>query len=449
MSTIIKRILLSLSILLINIQVVFSAELPQEIKAELIKKLDTNSLVVYTEDKEIITSQEHGLIPLLNYIENNSFKNTYAFDKTVGKAAAMLYVYADADYVYAKTISKPAIKVLKKHKINYEAENIINEIPNSSNTDICPFEKLVKNINNPTQAYGAIYKKINPNTPVVYFTPNITSNELVKMYDVLGVNLKKKVAVKLHSGEPGGNNFLKPNFVAPLIQRVNGTIVECNTAYEGRRNTTEKHREAIKEHGFDKIAKIDIMDADGELILDIPNGKQIKKNYVGKNIEKYNSMLVLSHFKGHQMGGFGGALKNLSIGVASSYGKKYIHGAGNPEKMWTCEKNKFLESMADADKSVMDYFGKEIVFINVMNNMSVDCDCNKNPSPVEMKDIGILSSIDPVALDKACIDLVYNSNDKGKKSLIERIESRNGTHTIDAAQDLNVGTKKYFLIKMK
>ncbi len=444
-----KKLLLALTLFTINVSFAFCADLPADIKQNLIKELETNSLVVYTKDKEIITSKEHGLIPLTNYIENNSFHETYAFDKIVGKAAALLYAYGDADYVYAKTISKPAIKVFKDYNIKYEAEKIVEEIPNRTKTDICPFEKLIKDVNNPTQAYGMIYKKMNPDYSVVYFTPNITSDNLVKMYEILGVNLKKEVAVKLHSGEPGGNNYLKPDFVKPLVKSVNGTIVECNTAYEGRRNTTEKHKKTIKEHGFTKIAKVDIMDADGELVLNIPEGKQIKKNYIGKNIAKYNSMLVLSHFKGHQMGGYGGALKNLSIGVASSYGKKYIHGAGKPEEMWTCEKNKFLESMADADKSLMNYFGKEIVFINVMNNMSVDCDCNKNPSPVEMKDIGILSSIDPVALDKACIDLVYNSNDPGKKSLIERIESRNGTHTIDAAQDLNVGTKKYFLIKIK
>lgn len=446
---ILKLLLIIFCLFTINVSSAFCEEISTFLKQELIKELDKNSLVVYTKEKEVITSKEHGLIPLTSYIEKNSFKDTYAFDKIVGRAAALLYAYGDADYVYAKTISKPAIKVLKDYNIKYEAEKIVEEIPNKTNTDICPFEKLIKDVNNPTQAYGMIYKKINPEYSIVYFTPNITSENLVKMYDILGVNLKKEVAVKLHSGEPGGNNYLKPKFVKPLVKSVNGTIVECNTAYEGRRNTTEKHKKTIKEHGFTKIAKVDIMDADGELVLNIPEGKQIKKNYVGKNITKYNSMLVLSHFKGHQMGGYGGALKNISIGIASSYGKKYIHGAGNPEEMWTCEKNKFLESMADADKSIMDYFGKEIVFINVMNNMSVDCDCNKNPSPVEMKDIGILSSIDPVALDKACIDLVYNSNDPNKKSLIERIESRNGTHTIDAAQDLKIGTKKYFLIKVK
>lgn len=449
MGKILKKLFLTSVLFTLNVSFAFCVEISDEIKQNLIKELNSNSLVVYTQDKSVLTSKEHGLIPLMNYIEKNSFNNTCAFDKIVGKAAALLYVYGDADYVYAKTISKPAIEVFKKYNIKYEAENVIDEIQNRTNTDICPFEKLIQNIDNPTQAYGMIYKKTYPETSVVYFTSDITSENLIKLYEILGIELKEKTAVKLHSGEPGGNNYLKPKFVKPLVKRVNGTIVECNTAYEGRRNTTEKHKKTIKEHGFTKVAKVDIMDADGELILNIPDGKQIKKNYVGKNIVKYNSMLVLSHFKGHQMGGYGGALKNLSIGVASSYGKKYIHGAGKPEEMWTCEKNKFLESMADADKSIMNYFGNEIVFINVMNNMSVDCDCNKNPSPVEMKDIGMLSSVDPVALDKACIDLVYNSNDLGKKSLIERIESRNGTHTIDAAQDLNVGTKKYFLIKMK
>lgn len=449
MQNLFKKIFITLCFLSINTLFTCALELPNEIKQDLIEKLNTNSLVIYTQDKNIITSQEHNLTPLLNYIENNTLENSYAFDKTIGRAAALLYAYDNANYVYAKTISKPAIDVLKKYNIQFEAENIIDEIPNKTKTDICPFEKLIKNIDNPTQAYGMIYKKLHPDTSIVYFTHDITSDNLIKMYDVLGINLEKKVAVKLHSGEPGGNNYLKPNFVKALVKKVNGTIVECNTAYEGRRNTTEKHKIVIKEHGFNKIAKVDIMDADGEIALEIPEGKQIKKNYVGKNIKKYNSMLVLSHFKGHQMGGYGGALKNISIGIASSYGKKYIHGAGNPDEMWTCKKNKFLESMADASKSIIDYFGDRIVFINVMNNMSVDCDCNKNPTPVEINDIGMLSSIDPVALDKACVDLIYNSKDLGKKSLIERIESRNGTHTIDAAQDLNIGTKKYFLIEMK
>lgn len=448
MQKFIRCVFLALCTVAFNFSLAY-AELADNIKQDLIKKLDTNSLVVYTQNEETIISNEHDLSPLLNYIKNNSFDGTYVFDKTVGHAAALLYAYGEADYVYAKTISEPAIQIFKKHKIKFEAENIVPEIPNKANTDICPFEKLVKNVDNPTQAYGVIYKKMNPETSIVYFTPDITSENLVKMYDVLGVKLKRKVAVKLHSGEPGGNNFLKPNFVKALVKKVNGTIVECNTAYEGRRNTTEKHKVAIAEHGFTKIAPVDIMDADGEIILGIPQGKQIKQNYVGKNIKKYNSMLVLSHFKGHQMGGYGGALKNISIGVASSYGKKYIHGAGNPDEMWTCEQDKFLESMADASRSIVDYFGGEMAFINVMNNMSIDCDCNKNPTPPEIADIGILSSIDPVALDRACVDLVYNSDDEGRFSLIERIKSRNGEHTLDAAQDLKIGTKKYFLIKLK
>lgn len=449
MKNIIRNTALILTISFLGALPNYSAELKDSLKQSLIKQLETNSLIVYTENGEIVKSREHGLVPLLDYINDKNFKDTYVFDKTIGKAAALLYAYADADYVYAKTISLPAIKILNEYNIKYEAQNIVEDIPNKERTGVCPFEILVRETNNPSKAYGMIHKKIYPETSVVYFTHNISPEMLVEMYKILGKDLKKKVAVKLHSGEPGGHNFLKPNFVAPLVDEVQGTIVECNTAYEGRRNTTKKHKKAIKEHGFTEIAKVDIMDARRDMPLDIPEGKQIKKNYVGTHLKRYDSMLVLSHFKGHQMGGFGGALKNLSIGVASSYGKAYIHGAGEPDKIWTCEQNKFLEAMADADKSLMNYFGDEIVFVNVMNNISIDCDCNKNPAPPEMKDIGILSSIDPVALDRACVDLVYNSSDEGKKSLIERIEAKNGTHILQAAEDLNVGTQKYILIEIK
>ena len=417
-------------------------------KAKLIKELESVSLVIY-KDGQTTTSTEHGLTPLVSYLENDDFDDTFVFDKTVGRAAAYLYVYGDADYVYADTISKPAIEILKKNNIKYEYKKAVNEIKNKDNTDICPFEKLTKNAKNATQAYGLIYKKLHPETAIVYFTDDITPLELIKIYETNGKNLTGNVAVKLHSGEPGGHNFLPPEFVAPIVKHLKGTIVECNTAYEGRRNTTEKHIEAIKEHGFDKIAKVDIMDSEGQMALPVKNGKQIKVNYVGSHLKNYNSMLVLSHFKGHQMGGFGGALKNLSIGVASSYGKAYIHGAGKPEDIWTCEQDKFLEAMADADKSVMDYMKGNITFINVMRRMSVDCDCNNNPAEPEIADIGILASDDPVALDQACVDLVYNSKDKGKASLIERIESRHGIHTVEAAEALGVGVRKYKLIEMK
>ena len=424
------------------------SNISQKTKEFLMNKLKEHSLIIY-KDNNITTFDEHNLEPLLIYLNDNDFGNTCIFDKTVGKAAAMLYVYGDAKCVHANTISKSAIKILKKNNIKYEAKNIVSEIKNKKNTDLCPFEKLIKDVDNPTLAYGLIYKKTYPDTSIVYYTSDITSENLVKLYKLLDKKLPQKVAVKIHSGEPGGNNFLKPKFMKPLVKEVDGTIVECNTAYQGRRYKTEDHLKVMAEHGFTKIAKVDIMDSEGEFSIPVPDGLQIKQNFVGNNLKKYKSMLVLSHFKGHQMGGFGGALKNLSTGVASAHGKAYIHGAGDVNKLWTCEQNKFLEAMADADKSVIDYMNGNLSYINVMNNMSIDCDCNNNPTKPEIKDIGMLASIDPVALDKACLDLVYKSNDKGKQSLIKRIESKNGKHIIDSAEKLKIGTTKYHLIKME
>lgn len=279
----------------------------------------------------------------------------------------------------------------------------------------------------------------------VYFMKEISKENLVKIYDALNVKLPGKVAIKVHSGEEGNQNYLKPEFMQDIVKHVNGTIVECNTAYGGERNTTEKHRKLMENHGWSKLYNVDIMDAEGQIELPIPEGKVIKVNYVGKDIQNYDSMLVISHFKGHPMGGFGGALKNISIGVASSYGKAYIHGAGEPEKIWTADHDKFLESMADADKSIVDYFKENILFINIMCNMSVDCDCCAVAEDPCMQDIGILASTDPVALDQACIDLVYNSNDAGKDHFIERVESRNGVHTIEAAAEIGVGNREYEL----
>ena len=279
----------------------------------------------------------------------------------------------------------------------------------------------------------------------VYFTKEITPQAMIKMYEAMGVKLPGKVAVKLHSGEVGNQNFLRPDFMKPMIDYVQGTIVECNTAYEGKRNTTEAHWETMKLHGWTEIAKVDILDENGELELAVPNGRRIRKNYVGANIQKYDSMLVLSHFKGHPMGGFGGALKNISIGLASSHGKAYIHGAGNVEEIWTSDHDSFLESMADASKSVVDYFGDKIVYISVMKNMSVDCDCCAVAEDPAMGDIGILASTDPVALDQACLDLVYASKDPGRGHLLERIESRNGVHTVETAAALGVGSREYEL----
>jgi len=283
----------------------------------------------------------------------------------------------------------------------------------------------------------------------VYFTKEITKESVLRMYKVLEKELKGSVAIKVHSGELGNQNFIKPEMYEDIIKYLDATIVECNTAYEGARNTTEKHKELLDKHNWTKYYKVDLLDSEGpDLILDINEGKVIKKNYVGKNIKNYNSMLVVSHFKGHPMGGYGGALKQLSIGIASSYGKAYIHGAGVPENIWTANHDLFLESMADAAKSIVDYFEGNIAYINIMKNMSVDCDCCAKAEDPCMKDIGILSSTDPVAIDQACIDLIYNSNDEGKSHLIERIESRNGIHTIEASSKLNIGSREYELINI-
>ncbi len=284
----------------------------------------------------------------------------------------------------------------------------------------------------------------------VYFSRTITPEKVLELYKLLGKNLDGNVAVKLHSGEKGNQNFLRPDFWKPIIDYVNGTVVECNTAYNGERNTTEKHLKLISYHGWDKYFKVDLLDAEGpDMKLNIPNGKVIKENYVGKNIVNYDSMLVLSHFKGHPMGGYGGALKQLSIGVASSYGKAYIHGAGVPEKIWSSDHDSFLESMADAAKSIVDYFKGNIVYVNVMKNMSVDCDCCAVAQDPCIADIGILISDDPIAIDQACVDLVYACSDPGKPHLIERIESRNGVHTIEAAAKLGYGTREYEIVEVE
>ena len=282
----------------------------------------------------------------------------------------------------------------------------------------------------------------------VYFTKEISKDAVLRLYKTINFELKGNVCIKVHSGEPGNQNFLRPDFWREIINEVDGTVVECNTAYKGKRYTTEDHLETFKLHGWDEF-KIDIMDSSGpDLILDIPEGQVINKNYVGKNLANYDSMLVLSHFKGHPSGGYGGALKQLSIGIASSFGKAYIHGAGDNKKIWTSEQNAFLASMADASKSIVDYFKGNILYINVMKNMSVDCDCCAVAEDPCIKDIGILISTDPVAIDQACIDLVYSCNDERKSHLIERIESRNGIYTIECASKLGVGSREYELIEL-
>lgn len=285
----------------------------------------------------------------------------------------------------------------------------------------------------------------------LYFTRKITEDRLIDIYERLEITLPGKVAVKISTGEPGGHNFLNPNLIRGLVQKLNGTIVECNTAYNGKRNTEEDHLKAAQDHGFTQIAKVDIMDGEGEIAIPVIGGKHLNVNYVGKNLENYDSMLMLSHFKGHAMGGFGGALKNMSIGVASRCGKAWIHTAGltkNPNELWNNlpSQNDFLEAMAEADKAVIDYMNGKILYINVMNNLSVDCDCDSDPEDPCMKDIGILASTDPVALDQACIDMVWNSKDKGRNHFVERVERQNGRYILSYAEKMGVGSTNYELI---
>ena len=284
----------------------------------------------------------------------------------------------------------------------------------------------------------------------VYFSKTITPEKVLELYKLLGKELKGNVAIKVHSGEPGNQNFLRPDFWRPVVAHVGGTIVECNTAYEGGRDTTERHMQTFQKHGWSDLYTVDLLDAQGpDLELAIPGGKRIRKNFVGKDITNYDSCLILSHFKGHPMGGYGGALKQLSIGFASSYGKKYIHGVGDVNNFWGSDRTHFLEAMADAAGSVMELFQNQIVYVNVMKNMSVDCDCCAKAEDPCIADIGVLISLDPVAIDQACLDLVYSSDDPGKAHLIQRIESRNGVHTIEAAASLGLGSRDYELIPVE
>ena len=284
----------------------------------------------------------------------------------------------------------------------------------------------------------------------VYFSRTITGEKVLELFRMIEKELPGKVAIKVHSGEKGNQNFLKPDFWKPVIDHVGGTVVECNTAYDGQRNETGRHKQLLKDHGWNVHFPVDLMDAEGpDLELEIPGGKVIQKNYVGKNLVNYDSMVVLSHFKGHPMGGYGGALKQLSIGVASSYGKAYIHGAGEPEKIWTADHDLFLRSMADAAGCIVDYFKGNIIYVNVMKNMSVDCDCCAVAEDPCIADIGILVSTDPIAIDQACIDLVYASEDPGRDHLLKRIESRNGVLTIEAAAELGYGSREYELVEVE
>lgn len=283
--------------------------------------------------------------------------------------------------------------------------------------------------------------------PKVYMTKEITPESLIEMYKVLGREAKGKVAIKLSMGEPGGHNYLKPELVKDFVQSVNGIFIDANTAYGGKRSSTEDHLKTAEDHGFTAIAPVDILDAEGEIKLPVKGGKHIQEDIVGSHYSDYNFTIILSHFKGHAMGGFGGAIKNMSIGIASANGKRLIHSAGTSTTSWgNPEQNDFLEAMAEAAKAIADHCGDKIIYISVMNNLSVDCDCDSNPADPTMGDIGVLASLDPVALDKACVDQVYASPDHGSIHLIERMESRNGIHTLDYAEKIGVGSQKYELV---
>ena len=289
--------------------------------------------------------------------------------------------------------------------------------------------------------------------PAVYFIEEITPENLVRIYEALGRKAEGRVAVKVSTGEPGGHNFLQPTLIADLVHKVGGTIVECNTAYGGGRADTENHLKAAADHGFTSIADVDIMDADGEVALPVKGGRHLKEDFVGRNYLNYDFTVILSHFKGHAMGGFGGAIKNMSIGIASSKGKAWIHSAGKTKdqnKVWgdLPAQDDFLESMAEAAKAVADHCGDKILYISVANNLSVDCDCDSSPEDPKMGDIGILASLDPVALDKACVDMVRASKDHGKIHLIERIDSRHGMHTLDYGEKIGLGSQEYRLVRL-
>lgn len=291
-----------------------------------------------------------------------------------------------------------------------------------------------------------------PDSALVYMTTEISPEAIVKLYKALGREASGKVAVKISTGEPGGHNFLDPQLIAPFVDLVHGTIVECNTAYAGKRFTAEDHLKAARDHGFTAIAPVDIMDAEGEVKLPLTDGKHLKYDIVGSHYPNYDFTVILSHFKGHAMGGFGGAVKNMSIGIASGNGKMYIHSAGATETReggWkAAEQDDFLESMAEAAKSVADHAGENIIYISVANKLSVDCDCSSHPEDPQMHDIGILASLDPIALDKACTDLVRNSDDHGKIHLIERIDSRHGMHTLEYGEKIGLGTQAYKLVNL-
>ena len=427
---------------------------------------------VIAKGDSVTLCHEKGVSDLFRLLKTSQATLDGAFiaDKVIGKGAAALMILGKVAEVYTDVISRPALELLESAGIPVSYGKCVPNIINRSGTGLCPVETLCLPCATAAECLPLIERFINEmktkqnqpdmtsktttaNHPVVYMSKDISPETIIKLYKALGREATGNVAVKISTGEPGGHNFLQPALIADFVKLVSGTIVECNTAYEGRRFSTADHIKAAEEHGFTAIAPVDIMDADGEIKFPYPEGKHLKFDIVGAHYPKYDFTVILSHFKGHAMGGFGGAVKNMSIGIASSNGKSYIHSAGKletTEGLWDniAEQDDFLESMAEAAKAVADHCGDRILYISVANNLSVDCDCDANPAAPEMGDIGVLASLDPIALDKACTDMVRNSPDHGKIHLIERIDSRNGMHTLDYGEKIGLGSQNYRLVNI-
>lgn len=418
------------------------------------------SCVIRSVDGCVVRCHGRGISDLLRLYrtEPRFLKGAEIADRVVGKGAAALMIIGGVSRVYADIISDAAVDLFEKSGVDVSWSKRVPEIINRTGNGRCPVETLTLSCTTAQECLPLIENFVNSmkNNSIpakVFMTREINPESIIRLYHALGREAKGNVAVKISTGEPGGHNFLKPELISDFVKLVNGTIVECNTAYEGRRNTSEEHYRAAEEHGFTAIAPVDIMDSEGEIKLPVKNGRHLPYDIVGSHYTDYAFTVILSHFKGHQMGGFGGAVKNMSIGIASSVGKAFIHTAG---KRATCDdlwdniapQNDFLESMAEAAKAIADHCGENIIYISVANNLSVDCDCASDPEDPKMADIGILASLDPIALDKACTDLVRTSPDHGKVHLIERIDSRNGMHTLEYGEAIGLGTQTYDLIEL-
>lgn len=419
--------------------------------------------MIRTAGGDVIICHERGVKDLMRLLKTSpaTLAGATVADRIVGKGAAALMILGKVSRIHADIISEAAKRLIETDstiKLTYGTQ--VPEIVNRTGTGRCPIENLTLGCTTAEECLPLIENFISTmnnskaSTPsTVYMTREITPEAIVRLYNALGRKAWGKVAVKISTGEPGGHNYLQPSLIADFVKLVDGTIVECNTAYEGRRNTSEEHYKAAEEHGFTAIAPVDIMDSEGEVHLPVKNGCHLPYDIVGSHYPGYDFTVILSHFKGHQMGGFGGAIKNMSIGIASSAGKAFLHTAGKSascENLWdnVAPQDDFLESMAEAAKAVADHCGENILYISVANKLSVDCDCNSAPEDPQMADIGILASLDPIALDKACTDLVRRSSDPGKIHLIERIDSRNGMHTLEYGEEIGLGSQNYEIVML-